>query len=147
MSDAATFRRPESILVVVHNDHGEVLLLKRQQPFEFWQSITGSLQPGESPAAGAARELQEETGIVGSPVATGVSRQFAIDPRWRNRFAPGVLDNVEYEFRLRVEGQPAIQLDPLEHSAFAWVSVSDAIERAWSWTNRDALENLPISLS
>ena len=32
--------------------------------------------------------------------------------------------------------------DPEEHSEWRWVPVSEAIERVWSWTNRDALELL-----
>ncbi|RLA27835.1 MAG: dihydroneopterin triphosphate diphosphatase, partial [Gammaproteobacteria bacterium] len=31
-------RRPESILVVVYTDNADILLLKRSQPFAFWQS-------------------------------------------------------------------------------------------------------------
>ena len=43
---SADFRRPESVLVVVHAADGQVLILRRSQPFDFWQSVTGSLQAG-----------------------------------------------------------------------------------------------------
>src|SRR5690606_10129209 len=56
-------RRPESVLVIVYVPSGETLLLKRCQPFGFWQSVTGSLLEGETHAAAAARELREETGF------------------------------------------------------------------------------------
>ena len=88
---ATSFRRPVSVLVVVHTDDGQTLLLRRKQPFDFWQSVTGSLHPGEVHSAAAARELTEETGLSqeGSLAYSGVSRQFVIDARWRDRFAPG----------------------------------------------------------
>ena len=85
MSEA---RRPESVLVVVYTDDAQVLLLRRRQPFDFWQSVTGSLKKGESHSDAAARELREETGYTseGKLLFSDVSRHFEIDPRWRDRF-------------------------------------------------------------
>ena len=143
MSD---FRRPESVLVVVFTDAGDVLLLKRMLPFEFWQSVTGSLRSGESHAAAAKRELQEETGLTeeGDLIFTGVSRQFTIDPRWRDRFAPGVVENVEYEYRYRMQNRSAITLSEDEHSDSAWLPLAEAGSRVWSWTNKLAIEQLQV---
>ena len=136
-------RRPVSVLVVVHTDD-HALLLRRTSPFEFWQSITGSLQDGETHARAARRELAEETGLTdeGELYYTGVSRQFAIDPRWRNRFAPGIVENVEFEWRYRLRATTSVNLSQSEHSEYKWLPLADAIERAWSWTNRDALRGL-----
>ncbi len=137
-------RRPESILLVVHSGDRQVLLLKRIAPFAFWQSITGSLDPGESPREAAARELREETGIDAADqlVDTGRSRVFTIDPRWLDRYPEGVTRNVEYEWRLELPVAGPITIDPGEHSEFQWLSVDDAIDKVWSWTNREALEVL-----
>ena len=98
--------------MVVISDSRDVLLMRRSTPFEFWQSVTGSLQPGESHYDAARRELREETGLgdQGDLMYTGISRQFTIDRRWRNRFAPGVAENVEYEYRYRVHDRPQITL-------------------------------------
>jgi dATP pyrophosphohydrolase len=49
------FKRPESVLVVVHTDDGQVLQLLRREPTGFWQSVTGSLQEGETPLKAARR--------------------------------------------------------------------------------------------
>ena len=58
-----SYKRPESVLVVVYTVSGQTLLLKRNRPV-FWQSITGSLKwPDESAPDAAYRELEEETGI------------------------------------------------------------------------------------
>ena len=118
--------------------------MKRRQPFAFWQSITGSLDTGETPIETAARELHEETGIGDSdpPVATGIERTFTIDPRWLDRYAPGTAENREHEFRIRIDRDREIRIDPEEHSDWRWVPVDEAIELVWSWTNRDALEAL-----
>lgn len=145
---ASPYRRPESVLVVVYAASGEVLLLHRQRPFEFWQSITGSLLPDETHDSAAARELAEETGFEdnGTLAYTGVSRIFVIDPRWRDRYPPGIFENVEYEWRFRLDAPRDVVLSPSEHSAFTWVPLEEAIERVWSWTNREALEDLARDL-
>ena len=50
MAAVAEFRRPESVLVVVHTPALEVLLLERVEPRGFWQSVTGTLRWAETPA-------------------------------------------------------------------------------------------------
>jgi len=141
------FRRPLSVLVVVSTDDGKTLLLRRRQPFEFWQSITGSLDEGETHEQAARRELEEETGLrdEGQLCYSGVSRQFAIDSRWRHRFGPGVVENVEFEWHYRLPQAADIALQDDEHSAYRWLPVAEAADAAWSWTNRDALWNLALT--
>ncbi len=143
-----TYRRPISVLVVVFTDDSQVLLLRRHQPFDFWQSVTGSLNNDESHADAAARELQEETGLIeeGELSYSEVSRQFVIDPRWRDRFAPGVVENVEFEWRYRLQAVSDIKLNKEEHSEYRWLPIDEAIETAWSWTNRDAIKQLKADL-
>ena len=139
------FRRPVSVLVIVYSNDAQVLLLRRAKPFDFWQSVTGSLKPGETHAQAAARELAEETGLIGEAelVYSGVSRQFVIDTRWRDRFEPGVVENVEFEWHYRLPAPVAITVSENEHSEYVWVPNDEAAERVWSWTNRDAVLGLP----
>jgi dATP pyrophosphohydrolase len=120
------------------------LLLRRRSPFEFWQSVTGSLNAGEMPAEAAQRELLEETGLKeeGEFIDTGVSRRFTIDPRWLDRYAEGVTENTEYEWRYRLPTVAAIQINQEEHSAYRWLPIDAAIDAVWSLTNKDALEDL-----
>jgi len=140
-------RRPESVLVVVCTDDRQVLLLRRCQPFDFWQSITGSLLPGETHEQAARRELTEETGLLdeGRLEYSGVSRQFAIDSRWRHRFGPGIVENVEFEWHYRLPQAVDVALHDDEHSAYRWLPVAEAAAAVWSWTNRDALWNLALT--
>ncbi len=138
------YRRPVSVIVIVHTDDGHVLLLRRVEPFDFWQSVTGSLHEDEAPAAAAARELLEETGLTdqGTLIDAGVTRTFVIDPRWRDRFEPGVTENVEHEWRYRLPAPVDIAIDRAEHTEYCWLPVEEAVERVWSWTNREALQSL-----
>ena len=141
-------RRPESILVVVYTDNADILLLKRSQPFAFWQSVTGSLEAGESPADAAHRELLEETGLTeeGQLVDTGTKRTFTIDPRWRDRYAADITENTEHEWHYRLPAVVDIDIDNDEHSDYRWFEIDAAIDAVWSWTNKEALESLKATL-
>ena len=136
------------MLVVVFADDAQVLLLRRCQPFDFWQSVTGSLKDDETHADAAARELQEETGFTdeGELRFSDVSRHFEIDPHWRNRFSPRVVENEEFEWRYRLPAVRDIVLSKEEHSEYQWLHVDAAINTVWSWTNREALEQLKVDL-
>lgn len=50
------------ITAIVVNARGEVLLQKRSD-FGYWHTIGGCVDPGETPAACAVREVREETGV------------------------------------------------------------------------------------
>ncbi|RLA36077.1 MAG: dihydroneopterin triphosphate diphosphatase [Gammaproteobacteria bacterium] len=136
------------MLVVVYTDNADILLLKRSQPFAFWQSVTGSLEASESPADAAHRELLEETGLTeeGQLVDTGTERTFTIDPRWRDRYAADITENTEHEWHYRLPAVVEIEIDNNEHSAYRWFEIDAAIEAVWSWTNKEALESLKATL-
>ena len=66
MSLPPAFKRPQSVLVVhLHPGRGVPDAAPRAAPAGFWQSVTGSLRPGESPRSAALREVWEETGLRG----------------------------------------------------------------------------------
>jgi len=52
-----------SVTAVVIDDADRVLLVQRADNGR-WALVTGCLEPGEQPAAGAAREVEEETGVL-----------------------------------------------------------------------------------
>jgi len=133
----------------VYTDNADILLLKRSQPFAFWQSVTGSLEAGESSTEAAHRELLEETGLadIGQLVDTGTERTFIIDPRWRDRYAADITENTEYEWHYRLPEVVNIDIDNKEHSAFRWFGIDDAIEAVWSCTNKAALQSLKATLA
>jgi len=138
MSDA--FKLPVSVLVVVYSRDGQVLLLSRVHPAGFWQSVTGSLEPGENPAGAARRELAEETGIVAMPTDRRQYTDFPISARWRPRYAAEVDTNREHVFTLELPVPVTATLDPAEHTDSVWVPRDEALERVFSPTNRSAIE-------
>lgn len=134
------FKRPDSVLVVVYTTGLDVLLIRRREPADFWQSVTGSLEWDELPADAAVRELQEETGIVAEVADHGVSRCFPILPAWRRRYAPEVTENCEHEFSVQLPERCEVILDPAEHTEYLWLPVREAIAKVSSRTNRAALQ-------
>ncbi|HEX7080762.1 MAG TPA: dihydroneopterin triphosphate diphosphatase [Gammaproteobacteria bacterium] len=140
------YRRPESVLVVIHDAARACLLLERVVPAGFWQSVTGSLQWGEAPADGAAREVVEETGLDPAGLReANVRRRFRILPEWRHRYPPGVEENLEHLFYLELPEALPVTIDPREHRRYLWLPLEEAIARVGSWTNREALERLRAS--
>ena len=137
-----SYKRPESVLVVVYTITGEVLLLRRVRPPDFWQSVTGSMRWDETdPLVTARRELAEETGLSRElPIVDcDWSQRFPIKPEWRARYAPGVTENLEHVFRLELPEPWPIVLSPHEHSEYLWLPREQAAWRTASWTNRDAI--------
>ena len=140
MPSAAAFKRPESVLVVVHTDDGQVLRLLRREPAGFWQSVTGSLDPGEPPLKAALREVREETGLDPSVGLAdgGIINRYPIHPAWRHKYAPEVQENQEYVFHLCVPEPCDISLSS-EHSEYRWLPREEAAELAGSATDRAAI--------
>ena len=143
-----SYKHPESVLVLIHTQD-QVLLLQRQDNTDFWQSVTGSLEVGETRMQAAERELAEETGIVLGEnvqlenvqlIETGRRVRFEIYPRWRYRYRPGVTHNWEYEFYLSLPAPQEVVLT--EHLAQRWLPFAEAKEQASSWTNKLAIERL-----
>ena len=42
-----TYKRPESVLVVLYNEHSQVLVMQRNDDPDFWQSVTGTIEADE----------------------------------------------------------------------------------------------------
>jgi dATP pyrophosphohydrolase len=139
-----TRKRPQSVLVVICTRGGDFLLLRRTRPAGFWQSVTGSLSPGETPRHAAAREVYQETGLLagGALIDLRHSTLFPIIRAWRKRYAPNVCFNREYWFALVLETRRLIRLNPREHVEYRWLQAGSAQALATSWTNRDAIRAL-----
>jgi dATP pyrophosphohydrolase len=147
------YKIPQSVLVLVHTPALEVLLIKRADAEDFWQSVTGAKDdPDESYADTAIREVAEETGIDARAPGHalrdwGLENVYDIYPRWRHRYAPGVTRNTEHLFSLQVPAGTPVRLAPREHTDWRWLPWREAAEACFSPSNAEACLLLPKFLS
>jgi dATP pyrophosphohydrolase len=140
------FKIPVSTLVVIYTPPLDVLLIERADRPGYWQSVTGSQDPGESLLQTAVREVREETGIDATRLALAdwqVSNVYEIYAIWRHRYAPGVTHNTEHVFGLQVPERLEVTLAPREHLRFRWLPWREAAGEVFSWSNRQAILMLP----
>lgn len=142
---------PESVLVVIHAENLEVLLIERADQPGYWQSVTGSKDaPDETLRDTALREVAEETGIriAEDPVAQqalqdwNLSNIYEIYPVWRHRYAPGVTRNTEHVFGLLVPRNIVVTLNPGEHLRHMWLPFREAADKCFSPSNAEAILQL-----
>ncbi len=113
----------------------QILLLRvRPERGDFWQPVTGKADEGESFAAAALREAQEESGLrfERQPQYLGMEYEFS------GRHGPAL----ERAYFLPVYGgakPPAVKIDPKEHSEYRWASVEDALTAVKFDSNRQAI--------
>ena len=95
----------------------EVLLLRRpERRGGGMHPVTGKAEPGEQPAAAAAREAEEETGITGSVADLGYLHEYT---------SPKGKPIREHAFLLSAPARARVRISD-EHDAFAWVDPSSA---------------------
>ncbi|KLT72389.1 dihydroneopterin triphosphate pyrophosphatase [Neisseria arctica] len=142
---AKPLKQPISVLVVLHNEQGEILLLERADNPGFWQSVTGSIEPGETLADTVCREVMEETGIVlekSGLLNWHQQQEYEIFAHWRHRYPPGVTHNTEHVFSACIPTDTAIRLSA-EHTRYQWLAISEAAKLVFSPSNREAILDLP----
>lgn len=133
--------------MVIHTAALDVLLIRRADACEFWQSVTGSKDTlDEDFRATAAREVAEETGIKVPPSQLRdwqLENIYAIYPQWLHRYAPGVRYNREHLFSLQVPVGIPVVLSPREHTACRWLPRHAAAQACFSPSNAEAILMLP----
>ena len=128
--------------MVVHTAT-DVLMIKRADHANFWQSVTGSLEWGETAKSAAARELSEETGIYNVHLRdAGIRRSYKIIEAWQPRYHPDVTRNFENLFYCHLDHRCDITINPREHTEYQWLSIEQAKNQVYSWSNRLAIESL-----
>lgn len=143
---ATDYKRPESVLVVIHTPDLQILLLERAKHPGYWQSVTGSNEGNESFTDTAVREVAEETGLQISAAQLRVwpgENIYEIMTEWRHRYAPEVTHNRERVFSLCLPSVCDITLSPSEHRAWRWAPAAEAAAACFSASNREAILALP----
>ena len=143
------YKKPVSVLVVIHTPALDVLLLERARHPGFWQSVTGSQEDDESLLETARREVREETGIAAAACDFSdwqLTNRYEIFAEWRYRYAPGITQNTEHVFSLCLPEKAPVAIAPEEHLAWRWLPWQEAAGACFSWSNRDAILELPQRL-
>jgi lipoyl(octanoyl) transferase len=125
--------RTVSLTVIREGLQGDEILLMRRvaERGGFWQTLTGKVEREESPYAAVARELFEETGF--SPRLEEIreldyTHAFALDPALTRQtsLAPIFCRETAYALRVDPSAEPRLSL---EHDAYRWVNLEDALSR------------------
>lgn len=141
------YKTPVSVLVVIHTPDLQVLLLERADHPGYWQSVTGSQNPGETLLQTAIREVAEETGLDATryPLTDwNIQNRYEIYQEWRWRYAPGVTHNTEHVFGLMLSNPLAVALAPREHLQYVWLPWQAAAEKVFSSSNAEAIRKLAL---
>ena len=137
------YKNNQSVLVIIYAESTyRILMLQRQDDPDFWQSVTGTIESGETPKNTAIRELWEEVRLEISENSPALfdckeSIEFEIFPHFRYKYAPNVTHCREYWFLLAMEQE----FEPVlsEHLAYQWVSPEQAIQMTKSSNNAEAI--------
>lgn len=141
-ASVTSYKRPESVLVVIFDENRNVLVLQRQDNHNIWQSVTGSLEEDELPIQTAYREVLEEIGFDAQAnsaiiLDTRIVNQYAIRPEWRYKYPPNNFINTEYVFLLEIPSETPIVLT--EHVSYKWLTAIVAEQLIWSESNKRAV--------
>ncbi|MGJ7527317.1 NUDIX hydrolase [Variovorax sp. GB1P17] len=125
---------PTKACPVVLRRTDDIEVLAFEHPLAGFQLVKGSIDPDESPAAAAVRELQEESGLK----ASSVSADLGI-------WVPGYQDQVWSFHVCHVSHPPPERW--MHHAAddgghdfrFFWQPLSKPVSDEWHWVFRGAL--------
>jgi dATP pyrophosphohydrolase len=140
------YKIPVSVLVIIHTSDLQVLLLERADHPGYWQSVTGSQNPGETLHQTALREVSEETGLNSANYLLTdwqIENQYEIYEEWRWRYASNVRFNTEHVFGLCLPEIMPIKIATKEHLNNVWLPWQQAAEKVFSSSNAEAILDLP----
>jgi lipoyl(octanoyl) transferase len=142
--------RPETIRLIktlVHDGTRVLLLHRRRERGNFWQPITGTIDPHETPLETARRELIEETGLPGDPRPLDLTQSFLIESEYLARRYPQPIIASEICFEAARDSRLPVVIDPSEHDRWGWFTFAEAYEKIQWPDDREALERLEKQLS
>jgi 8-oxo-dGTP pyrophosphatase MutT (NUDIX family) len=121
----------EVAVFVTRKNGFEVLILRRSaEQGGYWHVVAGGVEPGETAAEAAERELREETGLIAEAVAGVEAIEYVYplteEPAGRgNRYDPSVAQVEVTCFHVTAPDDWEPRLD-WEHDAHRWCSPEEA---------------------
>ena len=113
----------DEVLVFVRRGAEHLVLHRSESQGSYWHAVAGGVEPGESVAEAAARELLEETGLTALPVDLG--RGFSYVPEaWESRQG-GPFHVACFLIDAPAGWEPTLDW---EHDEHRWCSHEDAVE-------------------
>lgn len=126
-------RRPEEVAVVVRRPGKRgrefLVVLRSAEKLGYWHLVAGGVEWDETPAAAAARELVEETGLaeLPEPLGEALAYDLAGDPESvRKRFPLGTETITVWPFVADAPARWEPTLDA-EHVDHRWLDEDDAV--------------------
>lgn len=103
---------------------GQFLMLHRV-PDDYWHVVAGVVEPDESFAEAAARELVEETGLHAAVADLAMPQTYAVPEMLQHEYGPGVDEVTVGNFSVDVapEWEPILNE---EHDRYRWCDLSEA---------------------
>lgn len=121
--------------IALANDEGRLFLGRRMGTEDSWQMPQGGIDPGETPAAAAKRELREETGIAQAEILFESAHWYRYDlpPAVAGRALRGRYRGQEQRwFLMRFTGAEHdidLRTHHQEFSAWRWATPDEVLNR------------------
>jgi lipoyl(octanoyl) transferase len=134
-------RGPDEIVVVVRRDGCFLVLRRVPERLGYWNLVAGGVEPGESAADAASRELLEETGLDADLRELPVELSYSLledPPEVRARYASGIETITVHPFVAEAPSGWEPMLDG-EHDDYRWCREEEAIRLLPYEAPREAL--------
>jgi 8-oxo-dGTP pyrophosphatase MutT (NUDIX family) len=123
---------------------GDQLLVLHRTREDYWHVVAGSLEHGETSADAAARELQEETGLVAKPIDMNLVQTYAITERERALYPKSTAAVVIANFHVEAPAGWEPTLNE-EHDRHDWATFDVARELMHWLETQEAIDVLTTS--
>ena len=119
-------RTDPAVIMLIHDDAGRALLgCGHDWGAGRFSTLAGFVEPGESLEAAVAREVAEEVGVSITDVRYVASQPWPFP------------SSLMLGFSARLDGDPAIRLDPVELAEAGWFTRAE-VQRAADWVDAGA---------